>query len=85
MAGTGQKPTNDTITVIEWMDAVAHVGWEHADGGVQPASIVSVGLVVADTKTHVTLAGTFGKTDRETNARICIPKGWIVKRKTVKI
>jgi hypothetical protein len=83
LAATGQKPT-DSIEIIEWMDAVAYAGWDHEDGGAKPAHIVSVGKLVADTKQFVTLAGTFGKNDRETNARICIPKGWIVKRKTVK-
>ena len=85
MAKTGQKPTSHTIESVEWIDAVAHVGWDVKCGGVRPALIISVGKLVHEDKDSLVLAGTFGAVDDETNARMAIPKGWIKNRKTIKL
>lgn len=85
MAKAGQTHTKHTIEYVEWLDAVAHVGWDQHCGGVRPAHIVSVGKLVHEDKDSIVLAGTFGFKDVETNARMAIPKGWIKNRKTIKL
>lgn len=70
---------------VEWMDAVATIGWADNDGGVGVAHCVSIGLLVSDTDKHICLAGSWGYGDVETNNRITIPKGWIVKTKEIKL
>jgi hypothetical protein len=73
------------IESVEWIDAVAHVGWDIKCGGVRPAKIISVGKLVHEDKDSIVLAGTFSPDDEETNGRMAIPKGWIKNRKTIKL
>lgn len=84
-AKTGPIPTNHKVMYVEWMDAVAHHGWADGDSGIAPARCVSIGLLVAKTKDHICLAGSWGYGDIETNNRITIPTGWIVKSKEIKL
>ncbi len=85
MAKTGQKPISRVIEHIEWIDAVASVGWDRGCGGTRPAHIISVGKLVYEDKDSIVLAGTFSYADDETNGRMAIPKGWIKNRKTIKL
>ena len=85
MAKTGQKPTSQIIESVEWIDAVAHVGWEQKCAGIRPALIITVGKLVHEDKDCIVLAGTFSPNDDETNGRMAIPKGWIKNRKTIKL
>ncbi len=88
MARTGQKLTKmPEVEKIVWHDAVAHVGWASAEQNYSPAVCTSVGLVVNETKTSLTVCGTWGgdHNNLETNARITIPKDWIMSRKKVKL
>ena len=85
MAKTGQKLISHSIEHVEWIDAVANIGWDRACGGVRPALVVSVGKLVHEDKDSIVLAGTFSYTDDETNGRMAIPKGWIKNRKTIKL
>jgi hypothetical protein len=85
LARTGQKLTNRSIEYVEWIDAVASVGWDSGSGGNRPAHIVTVGKLVHEDKDCLVVAGTFSYTDDETNARMAIPKGWVKNRKTIKL
>ena len=85
MVKTGPKPTSVTIEHIEWIDAVADIGWNVKCGGVRPALVITVGKLVHEDKESVVLAGTFSLLDEETNGRMAIPKGWIKNRKTIKL
>lgn len=88
MARTGQKPTKaPEVEHVVWHDAVAHVGWASVEQEYKPAVCSSLGLIVNETKTHLTVAGTWGGEGNflETNARITIPKDWIMSRKKVKL
>lgn len=88
MARTGQKPTNNlNIEAIVWHDAVAHVGWADLRQEYKPAVCTSVGLVISESKTALTVAGTWGGDENslETNARITIPKDWVISRKKIKL
>jgi hypothetical protein len=88
LARTGQKLTKaPEVEKIVWHDAVAHVGWAHSEQEYKPAVCTSVGLVVNETKSHLTVCGTWGGEGNtlETNARITIPKDWIMARKKIKL
>jgi hypothetical protein len=62
---------------LEWVDAVGSIGWE--DGTVAHVDkCVSVGYVVNETKDAVCIASTLSK--KSNNARMHIPKSWIIKR-----
>lgn len=87
LARTGQKPTKYEVEVVTWHDAVAHVGWSSITATYKPAVCTSIGLVFDETKSHLTVAGTWGgdHDTLETNARITIPKDWVISRKKVRL
>lgn len=70
---------------IEWDDAVAGTGWQAADDVESCQRCTSVGLLVAEDETRITLGGTWGMNgdQMETNNRMTIPKGFIVSRRHV--
>lgn len=70
------------IEIIEWVDAVADVGWD--DGKeLDIATVFSVGKVVHETERAIIIAGTFSEDDVDTNCRMAIPKAWIVSRRVI--
>lgn len=71
------------IIYIEWIDAVADSGWEEYDKSDDVHHCKSIGYLVKETKEGICLASTIS--DKESNARITIPKAWIRKRRTVVI
>jgi hypothetical protein len=72
------------VLYVEWEDAAASIGW--GDGSTDDvSSCVSIGKVVKETSNALILAGTWGAEDSDTNCRIAIPKGWIRKRKVLKV
>lgn len=87
MARTGQKPIKLSVEVVTWHDAVAHVGWNSIQAEYKPAVCTSIGVVFNETKSHLTVAGTWGGEGEhlETNSRITIPKDWVISRKKVKL
>ncbi len=84
MAAKRKKPTVDTpnIVYIEWVDAVADVGWEAATKAeIHPC--YSIGYVIDETPEALCLALTWSH--NQTNARMHIPKAWIKNRKVIKL
>lgn len=78
------------IYYIEWLDAVADLGWENVTDTVGNAHICyTVGYLVKETDTTFTFATTFSPSDDssppQSNARMIIPKNWIKKKRRVKI
>ena len=72
------------VYYIEWVDATAAAGW--TDCGITPMPCVSVGFLVEETKKHICLALTTDPDGEEVyNALMSIPKGWIKKKKRIKI
>lgn len=70
------------IVYIEWVDAVADVGWEAATKAeIHPC--YSVGYVIDETPEALCLALTWSH--NQTNARMHIPKAWIKNRKVIKL
>lgn len=71
------------VVYIEWIDAVASVGWEKQSIPHSPDLCQAIGFLIHEDKTGITLAATVSK--EESNSRITIPKGWIKSRKVIKI
>lgn len=69
------------IVYIEWVDAVADVGWE-ASTKAEIHPCFSVGYVIDETPEALCLALTWSY--NQTNARMHIPKAWIKNRKVIK-
>jgi hypothetical protein len=78
------KPSLATspIVYIEWVDAVSDGGWED-EVKVDIHPVRTIGYLVAETNDGICLASTVS--GEMSNARMHIPKSWIVKRKEVKL
>lgn len=78
------KPTLETskLIYVEWVDAVSDGGWEDSVK-VDIHAVKTVGFLIAETKDGICLASTVSGDN--SNARMHIPKAWIVKRKVIKI
>lgn len=66
--------------VIHWLDIQTDHGWEAKADSLKPAECESIGFLMHESDEYVTLAGTRHARQEETNCRICIPKGCIVRR-----
>ena len=78
------------IVCVDWVDAVAGIGWTDDVGENRLSYCRSIGLVVSETKDMLALAGSWGTDEPEseppmTNNRMVIPKAWIKKRTVVKL
>lgn len=72
------------ILAIYWIDAVASIGWEYETKS-QPMECITVGKLIDEDDRQITLASTWGQFDDDHNCRMTIPKGWIKKRKVLKV
>jgi hypothetical protein len=70
-----------TVTYLHWVDAVADVGWE-TDVKADVHDCYTIGFIVDETVDALCLASTVS--DKDSNARMHIPKAWIKERKEVK-
>jgi hypothetical protein len=70
------------IAYIEWWDALSESGWE-ALGEPDIHPVLSIGFVVAEDKTAITIAAAYSID--QSNSRMHIPKGWITKIKRVRL
>ena len=66
------------VVYIEWSDAVAVADWEEVN---EPALVTckTVGFLVGENKTAICVAAVVSETDKQTNAKIHIPKAWCSK------
>lgn len=73
------------LVLIEWLDAVTHDdnGWKVIEKVInqKPVLVRSVGWVVKDTKTHITLVSSIIRDEKEhiIDGDVTVPKGWIKK------
>lgn len=72
------------LIYIEWMDAVSTDGWIKPDFELHPALCTSVGFLVRENKDYITICQGYSNVD-SLNGFFTIPKGWIKKRKYVKL
>ena len=83
---------NFKIEYIEWMDhcSSSNAGWKlQNDLDLEPMKIVSVGVVLKETKQYVVIAGTMdidesNSTNHTYTCEMCILKKCIVRRETLK-
>jgi hypothetical protein len=70
------------LVYVEWVDAVSDGGWEdNVKVDIHP--VKTVGFLIAETKDGICLASTISGDN--SNARMHVPKAWIVKRKVIKV
>lgn len=67
------------LMYVEWVDAVADVGWDDDPEKVGISLIKSVGWLVKENKNEIVLAADYS--DGDTNRRMAIPKAWIRNKK----
>lgn len=78
-----RKPNvvSTTITYVHWVDAVADCEWQ-TDVKADIHDCYTVGFVISETDEAICIASTVS--DKDSNARMHIPKAWIKERKVVK-
>lgn len=74
----------NTIVYFKWVDAIGNSGWFTADDVSPPMECEAIGFLVKETKTYITIAT--GRTaSGDFMGYVTIPKGWIKKRKAIKV
>lgn len=69
------------LMYVEWVDAVADVGWDYEVEQTKVSLIKSVGWLVRETKDEIVLAADYS--DGDTNRRMAIPKSWVRNKKAL--
>lgn len=76
------KPNYNQLVIIDWYDAVVEGDWKpDAKGEIHECT--TAGFVIDETDKYICIASTISR--NQSNARISIPKAWIVKRRTIKL
>jgi hypothetical protein len=76
---------NKRVIYIEWVDAVGIDGWQRLDYELHPAVCVSIGFLVSENDKYITICQGRSVAVESMNGVFTIPKGWIKKRKFVKL
>lgn len=69
------------LMYVEWVDAVADVGWDYEVEATKISLVKSVGWLVRETKDEIVLAADYS--DGDTNRRMAIPKSWVRNKKAL--
>lgn len=73
---------SNEICLVVWIDATATASWlEKDDESLKPHYCSSVGYLIKETDTYITLACTISES--QCNAAMSIPKPWIITRKFI--
>lgn len=74
------------LIYLEWVDACGQGEWlEPREGyNFDPMKVTTCGWLVKETSKSITITHTFSDHDH-INGYITIPKGWITKRRNVKL
>lgn len=72
------------LVVVQWIDAVTHGGWKEPEEYAKLTSmhVASVGWVVRDTPTEITIIQTIA--DTMMTDSITIPKSWVQKIRRIR-
>jgi hypothetical protein len=62
---------------VEWIDAVADVEWQDKKEYEKPHTCYTLGFLQKKTKNYLVVCSTYSGS--QTNARITIPRKWIIK------
>lgn len=76
------KQNHNQIVVVEWYDAAVEGDWK-PDAKCDIHKCTTAGFVVDESNTAICIASTLS--GNQSNARISIPKAWIVKRKAINL
>lgn len=73
------------LTLVEWLDIVAQVGWEDITHECKVHPCFSIGWLLSEDEKQIVLASTISSVDGETqtNNRIVIPKATITSQKVL--
>lgn len=79
-----KKPSVEPVEIelIVWHDAVADSGWLERGNECSTDVITSVGRVLKETPEYVTLGGSWDKEATQSNNRMTVPKGMLIRRQT---
>lgn len=70
---------------VEWDDACTSAGWfDPETEDMTPVNIKSLGFLIKETKDYITVSPGNAETGRSCSY-LTIPKGWIKKRKYIKL
>lgn len=78
---TKRNVESTSITYVHWVDAVADCEWQQ-DVKADVHDCFTVGFIVDETADAICIASTIS--DKDSNARMHIPKSWIKERKVIK-
>ena len=73
---------HNRCVLVQWMDAVASSGWSD-DTKFNVQECFSVGFVIHEDDSCITVSGTISSTEHNTS--MTIPKSWIMKTTEVKL
>ncbi len=80
--------TNRKLVSFEWFDAAGAAGWmsqlERNTFGLKPIKVQTVGWLIKEDKESITVCHSQSSEDH-TNGYITVPKGWIKKRRNIKL
>lgn len=69
---------------VEWVDALSISGWtDKKDPDISPQNVKTLGWLIKENNKMIAMSAC--DSGKEVNAVIVVPKGWIIKRKWVKI
>ena len=88
MALKPKRAAKIRVALVEWDDAVADAGWTSRHDNERPDRCLSIGAVVAENEASITLAGSWGRDSDgaiQSNNRMTIPAGMIVRRRFVRL
>lgn len=67
------------VKYIKWIDSAATQGWHFkGDANYGPIKCESIGMVIEDCESHITIAQTIGENDSRTEV-MSTPKGCIIE------
>lgn len=75
------------LVYVTWNDATGHTqgSWDSVRDVEEwkPMVVHSIGWIIADTDTHITIAGTYTDDKKDCSAAHCIPKAMIIKKRFI--
>ena len=81
---TKRKPAVKPV-YLEWVDACGKSGWQPVDAATPPITIKSIGYVMRETPEYISLSPGWDEENEHFMSFVTIPKGWIRRRKNVKL
>lgn len=81
---TNKKPVSEAL-YLEWVDASAGQGWTNPEELPEPLLMKTLGFIVKEDKHLITITQGVDIRQGAIMGFLIIPKGWIRKRKVIKV